>query len=217
MALKKKDFIEIEFTGRVKGGEIFDSNRKNDLDEIGSKQEAKPFVFCLGEGMFLKAIDDFLVGKEPGKSYELDLTPKDAFGERKQELIQMIPMKFFKQHNLQPIPGVMFNFDNRIGKVLSVSGGRILVDFNNPIAGKDVNYDLKVLRKVDNQNEKVKAFIAFIFRMDLKFNITNKKLVIEAEKPFVKFVEAFKEKFKEIFDLELEVKEVAEKEDKTSQ
>ena len=217
MALQKKDFIEIEFTGRVKGGEVFDSNIKSELDKLGSKQEAKPFVFCLGQGMFLKGIDDFLIGKESGKSYKIELTPENAFGKRESNLVQMIPAKFFKEHNLNPVPGAVFNFDNKMGKVLSVSGGRILVDFNNPLAGKDLEYDLKILKKLEDLNEKIKAFNEFIFRQDFKFEVKDKRLTIKAEKPLVKFVEAFKDKFKELFDLELEVKEIEEKKEEKNE
>ena len=66
MALQKKDFIEVEFTARLKDGEIFDSNKKEDLGKSGLKGDAKPFVFALGEGMFLNSLDDYLIGKEVG-------------------------------------------------------------------------------------------------------------------------------------------------------
>jgi FKBP-type peptidyl-prolyl cis-trans isomerase 2 len=213
MLLKKKDFIEIEFTGKVKDGEIFDSNIKEDLKDTNLKTEPKPFIFCLGEGMFVKGGDDFLIGKDIG-GYEIELQPEKAFGNRDSKLIQMIPMKVFIQQKINPIPGAIFNFDGRIAKILTVSGGRVMVDFNNPLAGKIVIYNIKVLRKVENINEKTKALIEFLFRKDLKFEINNKKLIIEVEKPLAQFVGAFKDKFKEILGLELEIKEVEEKKEK---
>ena len=208
MSLKKNDFIEIEFTGKIQGGDIFDSNIKKDIDKAGLKTPAKPFAFALGQGMFLKAIDEFLTGKETGKNYNLKLEAKDAFGLREPKLMQIIPMNIFKQHKLNPIPGAMFNFDGRVAKILSVSGGRVRVDFNNPLAGKDVEYDIKVLRKLDKQDEKIKAFNDFLFKKDFKFEIKDKKLIMSVDKPLAKFVEMFKDKFKEIFNLDLEVKEV---------
>ena len=209
MPLQKKDFIEIEFTGRVKDGEIFDSNIKQDLEKLDSKATPKPLVFCLGEGMFLKGVEDFLIGKEIGK-YKIELTPENAFGNRDSSLVKMIPLKVFKQHNVNPVPGTVFNFDNRMAKILTVSGGRVMTDFNNPLAGKEVVYDVKVLRKVEDTNEKIKAFNDFLFRKDFKFEVKDKKLIIEVEKQMTKFVEMFKDKFKEIFNLDLEVKEVEE-------
>jgi len=209
--LIKKDFIEIEFTGKIKGGEIFDSTIKDDIEKSGLKTSAKPFIFSLGQGMFLKGIDDFLIGKEIGKQYNIELDAEHAFGKRETDLVKLIPLNIFRQHKLNPVPGVMFNFDGRLAKVLSVSGGRVRVDFNNPLAGKDVEYKIKVLRKLDNLNEKIDSLNEFLFRKKFKFSVLDKKIIMQVDKPFAKFVELFKEKFKELFDLELEVKEIEEK------
>ena len=81
MTLKEKDFIEIEFTGRIKDGAIFDSNIKKDIEEADLKLEAKPFAFSLGQGMFLKGVDKFLMGKDIGK-HKIELKPEEAFGIR---------------------------------------------------------------------------------------------------------------------------------------
>jgi len=210
MKLQEKDFIEIEFTAKVKDGEIFDSNIKEDLKGRDIKTEIKPFIFCLGENMFLQGVEDFLIGKELGE-YQIELSPEKAFGKRNANLIQMMPLKLFIEQKVNPIPGVMFNFDGKIGKILTVTGGRIMVDFNNPIAGKEVEYKVRVLRKVENPNEKVKALINFLFKRDLKFEIKDKKLIVEVEKPMKQFIEMFKDKFKEMLDLDLEVKEIEKK------
>ena len=183
---------------------------EKDLKEINPEAKAKPFVFALGEGMFLKGVDDFLIGKEIGK-YKIELSPEKAFGNRESKLVQMIPIRIFKEHKLNPIPGFAFNFDGRMGKVLTVSGGRVMVDFNNPVAGKDVVYNVKVLKKIDNINEKIKAFNDFLFKRDFKFEIEEKKIVIYVEKQMIKFVDIFKEKFKEVLGLTLQVKESEEK------
>ncbi len=210
MTLQKKDFIEIEFTAKVKDGDIFDSNIKEDLQGRDLKTELKPFIFSLGEGMFLQGIEDFLIGKDIGE-YNIELTSDKAFGKRNPSLVQMMPIKVFAEQNVNPVPGIMFNFDGRIGKILTVTGGRVMVDFNNPIAGKDVEYKVRVLRKVEDINEKTKALIDFLFKRDLKFEIKDKKLIIEVEKPMKQFIEMFKDKFKEILDLDLEIKEIEKK------
>lgn len=220
--LEKKDFIEIEFTGRVKDGEVFDSNIKEDLEKLHHGHnhpiETEPFALCLGEGMFLKSIEDYLIGKpETPATYEIDLTPEQAFGKRNVQLIQKIPLKIFRDQKINPAPGFTFNFDGRIGRVLASSGGRVIVDFNNPIAGKDVVYKVKVLKKINDLHEKAKALIKFLFREDLKFEIKEKKITLEVEKPAVEFVKIFKDKFKEMLGLELETKEVEKKSEKIAE
>jgi len=224
MTLQKKDFVEIEFTGRIKDGEIFDSNIKGDLEKMNHEghdhepdkhPSVKPFVFSLGEGMFLKGVEDFLIGKpSPSKpiNYEIEISPENAFGNRDPKLVQLMPMKIFIQQKLNPVPGAVFNFDGRMAKILSVSGGRVMVDFNHPIAGKVVAYKINLLKKVTDSNERAKALIDFLFRREFKFTINekDKKIILEVEKPIVKFAELFKDKFKEILGLDLEVKEIKE-------
>ena len=208
MALKKNDFIELEFTGRVKDtGEIFDSNIKEDLEKSNLNIKPKPFIFSLGEGMFLNGVDDFLIGKELGK-YSVELSPEKAFGKRDRNLIKIIPIKAFAQQNMRPAPGMMFNFDGRVAKVISVSGGRVIVDFNNPISGKTVVYDVNILRKIEDLNEKAKSLITFLFGRDINFKIEDKKITLEVEKEIAKFAELFKDKFKDILGLELSVNEI---------
>ena len=224
MGLQKKDFIEIEFTGRIKEtSEIFDTNVKEELDKLHISQEheddhiheAKTLIYCLGEGMFLGGVDDSLIGKEIGK-HIIGLSSEKAFGKRQRELVKMIPIKIFFQHKINPVQGARLNFDGKMGKVLSVSGGRVLVDFNHPIAGKDVIYEINVKKIVQNIDEKIKAFNSFIFKRDFKFEVNqNDKKVIyeipESDKQLKIFVEIFKEKFKEIFEMELKIKEDKEK------
>ena len=105
-----------------------------------------------------------------------------------------------------------FNFDGRIGKVISVSGGRILVDFNHPLAGKKLIYDIKILKKIEDQNEKTKSFIDFLFKRELTFEIKNEDLFVKVEKQMKQFIELFKDKFKEVLNLNLHVDILAEPE-----
>lgn len=213
--LKKKDFIEIEFTGKTKEGNVFDSNVKEELEKLHAGHShpiaTEKFVFCLGEGMFLQSVDDFLIGKPDSnfpESYEIELTPEKAFGLRNSKLVYTVPSRVFRENNMNPVPGEVFNFDGKLGKVLTVSGGRIMVDFNNPLAGKDIIYSIKILRKVDDLNEKIKSFIKFLFKKDVDFEVNEKKIIVKAEKKLIDFADLFRKKFKELFDLELEVQKI---------
>ena len=83
-----------------------------------------------------------------------------------------------------------------------------MVDINNPLAGKEVIYKIKVTRKIEDINEKVSSLNEFLFRRDFKFEVKDKKLILETEKEFKSFIELFKDKFKEMIGLDLEVKEI---------
>ena len=103
MALKKGDFIEIDFTGKIKdSGEIFDTTKKDDAKKANLDiKNLKPFVFCVGEKMLPSGFDNDFVGKEVGKAYTLELEPKDAFGNRERNLVKMIPTKLFHEQEIK--------------------------------------------------------------------------------------------------------------------
>jgi len=211
MALKKGDFIEIKFTGRIKGGKIFDSNIKEDLASAKIQGNPSGFVFAVDEGMFVKGVDKFLVGKELGE-YNIELKPEDAFGKRNPKLIQMVPLRNFIESKMNPIPGAMFNFDGRLAKILTVSGGRVMVDFNNPIAGKEVEYKIIIEKVIDDVKQKVDALNDFFFRKSFESEVKGDEVTLKVPKGMFQFVEMFKEKYEAILGLKLNVVEVPKKE-----
>jgi len=210
--IKKNDFIELDFTGRVKNAEIFDTNLKEEAKKIGLEIESRPLVICIGQNMVLPAIDEFLEGKEIGK-YTLELSPEKAFGPRNRDYLKTMPVKIFHEKQILPKPGMVFQFDNLLGRISAVSGGRVIVDFNNPLAGKDVVYELNAKKKISDIKEKAEVLINFYLRQKLDFEIQDKKIIIKTEKKFAQIIDFFKPKFKEILDLELEVKESETKEE----
>lgn len=206
----KNDFVEFRFTGKVKGGEIFDTNIVDEAKKIGLDIETKPLIICVGHKMILPKLDDFLVGKDLNKDYNVDVSVNEGFGERKRELMKILPMDVFVKQNLRPIVGAVLSFDGMPAKISAVSGGRVTVDFNNPLSGKDLEYDLKATRKINDLSEKVRALIIFYFRQDLKFEIKEKVVVLDIDPKIKPFLEAFSGKFKEILDLSLDVKNSSE-------
>ena len=59
--------------------------------------------------------------------------------------------------------GLQVNIDGNVGMVKSVSGGRTLVDFNHPLAGKNLVYEMKVFEKIKDARKKIGS----ILRMQL--------------------------------------------------
>jgi FKBP-type peptidyl-prolyl cis-trans isomerase 2 len=162
MTLKKGDFIEVEYTARLKeSGDIFDSTDEKLAKELGFHSPTGlygPLTIKLGEAQVLRGLDDALTGKPLGK-HVLEFPPEKAFGHKNPKLVHLIPLKRFHEHNINPVPGLRLNIDGMVGTVRSTSGGRVLVDFNHPLAGKDVVYDVAVKRLVEDPAERVKAML----------------------------------------------------------
>ena len=112
----------------------------------------KAFV---GSGQLLKGIDKKLVGAEVGKKMEFDLGPKEAFGIRSSKLIQLISLSKLRSKKVNPVVGMRLDVDGRQATVRSVNGGRVLLDFNHPFAGKDVHYMLNPKKVLSDVKDKV--------------------------------------------------------------
>jgi FKBP-type peptidyl-prolyl cis-trans isomerase 2 len=211
MIIQKNDFIEIEFTGKS-NNEIFDTTNKEEAKQMGLEADVKPIIVSVGNQMLLKGFDEELQGKETEKKYSIHILPEKAFGKRDPKLIKTIPMKIFKEKNLNPVQGMTLQLDDYVAKVLSVSGGRVIVDFNNPLAGKELDYDFKILRKITDNNEKINALQDFFFKQRFEFNLDKeKKKVIFKDEKIKPLIQMFNQKFKDMIGLEFEVEEKSEK------
>ncbi|MFA5173744.1 MAG: peptidylprolyl isomerase [Candidatus Pacearchaeota archaeon] len=206
--IKKNDFIEVEFTGKS-NNEIFDTTNKEEAKLMGIDADVKPLIISVGNQMILKGFDEQLEGKEINKKHSIKISPQDAFGLRDAKLIKTLPMKIFKEKNIQPFPGMSFQMDQYLVKILSVSGGRVIADFNNPLAGKEVNYDFSIKRIVEDINEKVNALQDFFFRQRFEFSLDEQNKKVTFKKPEIKpLIEMMNQKFKEITGFDFSVEEI---------
>jgi len=163
MTLKEGDFIEIEYLAKLEDtNTVFDLTNEEDAKKYNlydSKQTYKPIVICVGKNDILKGLDSALKGKEPGKSYTLTLSPEDAFGKKRTDLIKLVPTSMFRKQNINAVPGLQVNLDGIIGTIKTVTGGRTLVDFNHPLSGKKVIYELKIIKVITTPKEKVEGML----------------------------------------------------------
>ena len=100
-----------------------------------------------------------IVGLEAGDSKTIEIDSENAFGPRNKQLIQLIPMKEFKRQGMTPVPGMKITSEGSTGKILTVNGGRVKVDFNHELAGKDLIFDVDVTEIIDNDEDKIKSMI----------------------------------------------------------
>ena len=88
---------------------------------------------------------------------EHELKPDEAFGERSEDLVRVMPMSEFKARNIDPYPGMQVNLDEMTAIVKSVNSGRVVVDANHPYAGKNITYEVKVVKLLTADNDKMEA------------------------------------------------------------
>lgn len=200
------DFLEIEYTGKFLDGTIFDTTDKEvaQKNNIFSPQiKYGPTIICIGEKQLISGLDDALLGKDVGKSCTISLKPEQAFGKKDIKKIRLVPSVEFKKQNIEPRPGLQINMDGEIGTVVRAAGGRILVNFNHPFAGREIVYEIKINKKITDKAVKLKSFLELSFNMpDIKTEIKEDKatviLPVDLPKPVQ---EGLSKKLKEITKL----------------
>lgn len=163
MAVKEGDFVRLNYTGKVQEtGEIFDTTNEEVAEEAGLKTENKTFgsiPIAVGVGHVLKGLDKGIVGMEVGEKKTIEVAPEDGFGLRDPKLLQLIPMREFQKQNMKPQVGMTITLEGQPGKIRSISGGRVTVDFNHEFAGKTLVYDVEVEKIIEDDVEKVYGII----------------------------------------------------------
>ncbi len=200
--IKKYDFIELNYTGKLKDGSVFDSTKQEIV------KNAKPIKICVGLGMVIKGLDKALIGKKPTK-FSVEIKPEEAFGERKSSLIKTFPVSAFSDKRML-VKGAVLNIEGVLAKVVNVAGGRVTLDLNHPLAGKTVIYDVEILKKIQDVKEKTDILAKHFLGMLGSYEISvgdNIKIKLKLKQG------VNKEKTSEIIKkVEKEMKEILDKE-----
>ncbi len=163
MAFEKGTLIFANYTARVKDtGEGIESTLEEEAKKLKIYEDTRryePRLVAVGEGWLIKGLDDEVAKLNVGDKKEIELAPDKAFGLRDPTQLRMIPLRKFGEREHELAVGDSIEVDNRVGRVRFIGSGRAQVDFNHRLAGKSILYDFEVLKKVDSDEDKLRALI----------------------------------------------------------
>jgi FKBP-type peptidyl-prolyl cis-trans isomerase 2 len=157
MMVKEGDFVLIELEGRDEKGNVFDSTRGEVAKKLHGKE--KPLLIVFGKAVMIPGLKKLIEKMKKGEEKEVVLPPDEAFGKRIKDLVKVMPLRDFARFGVDAKPGTVVHMDTNAGRlygvVKSVSGGRVMVDFNHPLAGKKVRYKIRVVDIASKPEEKL--------------------------------------------------------------
>ncbi len=165
MPIAEDDWVKIDYTGRLKeNSKVFDTT----LEDIArserifdEKRTYKPLLCRVGDEKFLiPGLARSLIGLELNSPQTFEIATIDAYGERDSKKIEMVPTKRLRKANLDPRVGNRVQLAGRSGTIVSVGGGRSRIDFNHPLAGKDLIFDITVVEHLEEEEEIRKEIIS---------------------------------------------------------
>lgn len=189
MTLEKGSFILVDYTAKVKEtGEVFDTTveetaKKEHLYKEGEIYEPKLVV--IGEGWVLKSLDESLLSMEIEKSSSVEIPSANAFGERDPEKVRRLSLRHLTEKGINPTLGMRVEYDGKMATVRALGAGRVLLDFNPPLAGKTLIYEVTVKRKLETRQEKASALVHRRVPAveESKFKLTVRAKVVSIEMP----------------------------------
>jgi len=184
--MQKGDIILLEMTGKdSESGKVFETTSEETAKSSGVFTQGssyRPTALVVGKGRMIQGVEEALLEMKVGEERKITLGPEKAFGERRPDLVGIVPLKEFIARKVQPFPGLVVDVNGNAGRIQSVSGGRVRVDFNNDLAGKTVEYDLKIVKKLEEPEEKAKALVSKVLGLEkeisMEFNKESQELVI---------------------------------------
>lgn len=140
----------IHFTGRIAEGEdagtVFDTTDVDVALREGvyhGHRDYRPLEFRVGEGEVVDAVDDAVREMAVGESRTVRAEPGEAFGPRRAERVVEVPRSAVDG---EAEPGTLVGSDaGEVGWVTGVSGDAVEVDFNHELAGRAVEFEIRLL------------------------------------------------------------------------
>ncbi|MEE8715452.1 MAG: peptidylprolyl isomerase [Coriobacteriales bacterium] len=134
--------VKVHYKGTLDDGTVFDSSEGRD-----------PIQFVEGAHRVIKGFEDAVAGMQPGDKTKIHLEPKDAYGDRDERLVQVIPVESIPNADKLPVGKTVY-FNSPTGYpmpalVQKIEDGKVYLDFNHQLAGKALNFELELVSRED--------------------------------------------------------------------
>ena len=137
MKIEKEMAVSIHYTLTNDAGKQLDNSR-----------DQEPMVYLHGSGQIISGLEGTLLGKSVGDKFVVTIPPKDAYGEKRDDMVQVVPIKMFEGIDKVEV-GMQFHADASHGvnmvTVKKIEGSEVTIDGNHPLSGESLTFDVEVM------------------------------------------------------------------------
>ncbi|WP_290651977.1 peptidylprolyl isomerase [Aquisalimonas sp.] len=137
MQIAKDKVVAIDYTLKDEEGSVLDTS-----------EGKEPLAYLHGSGNIIPGLEKALEGKNLGEEVSVHIPPEEAYGERRDDLTQVVPRSLFQGVDELQV-GMQFQAQAEGGEqivtITGIDGDEITVDANHPMAGVPLNFDVKVV------------------------------------------------------------------------
>jgi FKBP-type peptidyl-prolyl cis-trans isomerase 2 len=138
MTIKNGDKVKVHYTGSLDNGTVFDSS-----------EAREPIEFTVGSGQLIKGFDQGVIGMKKGEEKVIHIKAADAYGEHSDKLIRKVERNLLPKDR-EPQVGMVMGLVRSDGmqaeaRIIEVNPENILIDMNHPLAGKNLNFKIRIV------------------------------------------------------------------------
>lgn len=142
MTVENGKTVLVHYRGTLEDGTEFDSSAGD-----------RPLEFTVGEGQVIPGFDQAVAGMDLGEKKSVTIPAEEAYGPYYEEAVQVVPKDAFAE---EPFVDGVVNIVADDGTPLratitKVEGDDVTLDFNHPLAGKPLTFDLELVAVVDQE------------------------------------------------------------------
>ena len=150
-SVKNGSKIEVDYEGKVKDGQMFDTSKEDIARENNIYQKQKeysPMKVIVGETPLIKGFTDALIGMRENEEKEITIEPKEGYGDKNPQFLVNVPKENFKGLSPKKEQLVVMEIkgQQRPARVKEIKEDKIKLDFNHPLAGRTLVFKLKIVK-----------------------------------------------------------------------
>ncbi|MFH1750249.1 MAG: hypothetical protein ABH863_01070 [Candidatus Micrarchaeota archaeon] len=160
--MKNEDFLRVQFSVSDEFGKLIETTDMEEAKKADIYSEKAKYGYSLvmmADTRMVKGFREALLGAKDGEEKTAKIAKADAFGDRREDLVVLVPMKKFQGSGISPQVGMVVDLDGSRGRVQSISSGRVRVDLNHELAGRDVIYKFKIIDRITGPKMKLNALV----------------------------------------------------------
>jgi FKBP-type peptidyl-prolyl cis-trans isomerase SlpA len=135
--IERGNAVTFNYEGKVEDGSTFHT-----FDE-------DPLIVEIGSGNLVKGLEEQLIGMAEGEEKEFRVAPENGYGLEKPELIRTVDSGLFEGTDIAPEIGMIFKTPHGNCHITKIDGDDIEISYNHPLAGKALDYKVKIIKIVN--------------------------------------------------------------------
>ena len=146
--IKDKDVVHLNYTGSFQdSGEIFDTSLEEIAKENGihnPEREYSHLTVTIGEGQVIPGLENALLEMQLDETKTVDIAAVDAYGERDDKRIVLLPKEPFAETDIDPEVGMILQTEAGIATITEVTEENVTLDLNHVLAGQALRFEVAI-------------------------------------------------------------------------